>query len=105
MPTKLVNLTPLNIDAIQQTQDEHNLSVTLTHTTATFAEEAAAVIAGLDRAINAWRHSAGHPRASLYAVRRKAQHRAAVPPVSRLDGCTCGAVAGAHRSDCQWSMR
>lgn len=25
--------------------------------------------------------------------------------VARLDGCTCDAIRGAHRTDCPWSMR
>lgn len=71
---KLTGLTAHNIDALLLTQDKHGLSVDLGKTTATFYATAREVVAGIDRAIAA-NPSNGHPRSSLYAVRRKAAAR------------------------------
>jgi hypothetical protein len=70
--TKLSKLTPLARDAVMQTQAQHGLTILRDGATfVVFAQPPADVIAGIDRAI-ARNPSRGHPRASLWSVRRRA---------------------------------
>lgn len=65
-------LTAANVEALEVTRDDHQLEVDLGRTVATFVAGPADVLAGIDRAIAA--HPAnGHPRSSLWAVRRKVE--------------------------------
>lgn len=71
MTTKLTKLTYFNTLALDETREAHGLRVVIGKTTAAFDHTPAEIIAGIDKAINA-NPKSGHPRASLYAIRRKA---------------------------------
>lgn len=71
MTTKLTGLSVANVNALGETSEALGLVMYLTSTTATFEHSPAEVVAALDRTI-ASLPNRGHPRASLYAVRRKA---------------------------------
>lgn len=81
MSTKIVKLTPSNIEALARMVEYTDTDrVTLTKTTATFAgtaAEALEIVAWFQRAATAEFGATGYPNASLHAVRRKVEALAA----------------------------
>lgn len=98
---KVSGLTALNVDALAQTVQPDE-PVDLTATTAIFHMDAVAALAAVQLAIDVCT-GPGHPRASLYAVRRKlvkagnAPHRCSYVTNDGLRRCTlCGNIEAKH---------